>query len=35
MISYFQEKIEKNAHDSMGLWKVMKSLGMESGKINQ
>ena len=35
MISYFHEKIEKNAHESMGLWKVLKSLGMESGKINQ
>ena len=32
---YFQEKIEKNAHDSKRLWKVLKSLGMKSGKVNQ
>ena len=29
-----QEKIEKNANDSKVLWKVLKPLGMESGKVN-
>ena len=32
--SYFQEKIEKNANDSKEIWKVLKSLGIKSGKLN-
>ena len=33
--SYFQEKIEKNANNSKELWKALKFLETESGKVNQ
>ena len=32
---YFQEKSEKNANNSMELWKALKFLGMKWGKVNQ
>ena len=32
---YFQEKIEENANDSKELWKVLKSLGIKLGNVNQ
>ena len=32
---YFQEKIEKNVNDSKEIWKVLKSLGIKSGKLNR
>ena len=34
-ISFFQEKIEKNANNSKELWKALQSIGMKSGKVNQ
>ena len=33
--SFFQEKIGKNADNSMELWKALGSLGMKSGTVNQ
>ena len=33
--TYFKEKSEINANNSKELWKALKSLGMESGKVNQ
>ena len=33
--TYFKEKIEINANNSKELLKALKSLGMESGKVNQ
>ena len=35
MKSFYQEKIEKNAHNSKELWKALKSIGMKSSKVNQ